>query len=106
QLLDDIDKAITSFKNLSRTRNFYCHATYRYDSELNLRSASGVTVTQDGAPLAFTEKKMELAALNEMSHITIELGTLNRGLWKLVERLQKELGVQRVTPPSLPPEPK
>jgi len=105
-LVKEVTTAISRFKNLSRTRNFYCHATYHYDKELNLDSASGVTSTQEGDPLVFTEKQMDIAALNEISDVSTQLGEFNRHLWSLVERLQVELGVQRVKLPPLPPEPR
>jgi hypothetical protein len=105
-LVQDIQGAISAFKKLSRTRNFYCHATYHYDRELNLSNASGTTLTQEGDPLAFEVKRMDVATLNEIGHVSTELGTLNRRLWVLVDRLQTSLGVQRVELPPLPPEQK
>jgi hypothetical protein len=106
QLLEDISQAISIFKGFSRTRHFYCHATYRYDGELNLSSASGVSTTQEGDPLSFEVKRMDLATLNEMKFASIEMGNFNGKLWKLVERLQIELGVQHEVLPLQLREPK
>jgi len=105
-LLKDIHRAISTFKNFSRTRNFYCHATYTYDKELNLVLASGATLTQEGEPIIFDDKKLDIAALNEIGHVSTQLGDFNRHVWGLVERLQTALGVRRVNHPRLPPEQK
>lgn len=106
ELLEEVQRAIVGFKNLSRTRNFFCHAMYRYDEDLCLAEAAGTTLTQDGDPMKFEVKKMDRATLNEMGHITMELGEFNRRLWGLVDRVQTALGVQRVKLPQLPPEQK
>ncbi len=65
-LVADIDRAIIRFKGACRTRNFFCHATYDYDSEMRLQSAHGITLTQDGDPISFVYKPMEAATLNEI----------------------------------------
>lgn len=101
QLLEDIFRAIQTFKGFTKTRNFYCHATYRYDTELNLDSASGVTTTQEGEPLAFEVRKMDLASLNDMKFASVELGKFNAKLWAIVERLQVDTGVQLANLPQL-----
>lgn len=106
ELLSEITEAISHFRGLSRIRNFYCHATYRYDSELNLDSVSSVTSPQEGHPLVSKTKRMDRATLNEIGHASIELMKFNRRLWVIVERLQIELGAHHVTLPILPPEPK
>ena len=105
-LLEDIQRAISAFKSLSRSRNFYCHAMYRYDAELCLADAAGTTLTQEGEPIAFDVKRMDIATLNEISHVSMELAQFNRRVWDLVGRLQTALGVQHVTLPQLPPEQK
>lgn len=101
QLRTDVNRAIASFKGLTRARNFYCHATYSYDSALKLDSATGVTFNQEDDPLNFETKRMDLATLNEIGFVSTELGKLNRALWDLVVRLQNALGGQRVTLPEL-----
>ncbi|HEX4986972.1 MAG TPA: hypothetical protein VFV71_12995 [Burkholderiales bacterium] len=101
QLLQDITNAIKRFKGFTGTRNFYCHATYRYDSDLCLASATATTNAQVDEPLKFEVKRMDLAALNEMKFASVEMGKFNRELWKLVLRLQTELGVQHVNLPPL-----
>lgn len=105
-LVDDVRRTIKRFKELSTTRNFYCHATYRYDADLNLGSAAGVSSPADGDPIAFETKRMDRATLNEIGQTSISLGELNRKLWSLVDRLQKELEVQRADLPQMPTEPK
>ena len=105
-LTKDIGKAIDKFKGLSRTRNFFCHATYQYDAELNLESAQGATSAQDGYPIIFETKRMDRATLNQISDASIKLGDLNRLLWSLVERLEIALGLQLANRPRLPTEQK
>jgi hypothetical protein len=106
QLLADLSKAIDTFKSLSRTRNFFCHATYDYDRNLHLMDATGVTSNQDGYPLNFVTKRMDRATLNEIGQVSLRLGELNRSLWTLVQGLQSALGVQRVNLPELLTEPR
>jgi hypothetical protein len=100
-LVTEINKAISSFKGFSRTRNFYCHATYRYDSDLHLVSATSATSPQDGEPIKFEVKRMDGAAINEMADATIRMGHFNQDLWSLVWRLEEALGVKRVGRPEL-----
>lgn len=92
-LLEDLTKAAERFKNLSRTRNFYCHATYRYDSNLCLSHAQGITTLQEGKPISFEDKRMDRATLNEINRVSLDLGELNAALWSLVRRLHNELEV-------------
>ena len=66
---------------------------------MRLRSAHGVTLTQDGYPLRFEDKPMSAATVNEIADATIKLGPLNRALWELVQRLEGALGVRRVRLP-------
>jgi hypothetical protein len=101
ELLKDITDAINHFKTLSRTRNFYCHSTYNYSSELILSTVHGVTAPQEGAPISFKTKKMDLATLNEIGHVSVELSQLNRALWALVIRLQNSLGLRLELPAAL-----
>lgn len=103
-LIADIEAAIRAFKGPTRTRNFYCHATYLYDREMRLAAARGVTLSQDGVPLRQTERTMDLAMANEVGNAIVELAVLNRQLWNLVDRLCDELGVQRAERQQLPPE--
>lgn len=105
KLLKDLEQAIKQFKGFSRVRNFYCHATYHYDGNLNLREATSAVATQEGDPLVFESKKLEKAALNEITHASIELAKLNRHLWSIVQRLQTALRVRRVKLPLLLAEP-
>lgn len=101
-LVAEIAKAISQFKGYSRVRNFFCHALYNYDPELNLHSATSTAYSTDDAPLRLEAKRMDLATLNEISDATMKLVTLNRHLWTLVDRLQKDLGLDRVKVPTLP----
>lgn len=101
ELVKDIVKAIENFKGLSRVRNFYCHATYRYDPELNLQSAQGATYKQEGYPIVFETKMMDRAMINEMADASLKLGDLNRRLWKLVMRVESALGVKLSNLPQL-----
>ena len=105
-LIDEVQRTIKRFKELSATRNFYCHATYRYHDSLDLRSATGVSSPKEGEPIVFETKRMDRAMLNEIGQSSLALGQLNRKLWTLVDRLQKELGVQLVDLPQMPNEPK
>jgi hypothetical protein len=100
QLLEDITKAINRFKGFTGIRNFYCHATYRYDDDQCLSSAFGTTLSQVDDPLRFESKRMDLATLNEMKFATMEMGQFNRDLWNLIERLRVELGVQHEVLPQ------
>lgn len=105
-LIKDVDSAIQKFKAFSRMRNFYCHATYRYSEELHLVSAQSVTASQEGDPIRFEVKRLDLAALNEMGDTTIRLGEFNAELWKLVRRLQDALGAHHVVLPQAQLEPR
>jgi len=102
-LLQDIQKAISQFGGFSRVRSFYCHAMYGYDSDLRLSSASGATMPQDGDAIMFENRHFDAATMNEIGNTITELVAFNRELWKLVDRLQTALGVQRVSLPRLPP---
>jgi len=101
-LLDELRRTIKRFKDLSLSRNFYCHATYRYDADLNLSTAAGVSSPAEGDPIAFETKRLDRATLNEIGQTSLALGQLNRQLWTLVDRLQTELEVQLVKLPQLP----
>jgi hypothetical protein len=100
ELMSEITAAINQFKGFSRTRNFFCHAMYEYDKDLNLGYASGLTSPQEGEPLVSEDKPMDLATLNEISFASVELGKFNQRLWVLVQRLEIELGVQRIKLPK------
>lgn len=100
-LLKDISAALERFKSLSKTRNFYCHATYSYDSELNLVGALGVTMAQEGDPIRYEEKRLDRAAVNEINQAILGLADLNQATWALIPRLETALGVQRVKRPQL-----
>jgi hypothetical protein len=102
ELLTKIDKAIRNFVGFTRTRNFYCHAMYRYDKELRLFDATHASMPQEGEPITFQTKRFDLSSLNEITDASIKLGEFNRELWDLVAQLQAALGVQRVVPPPLP----
>jgi hypothetical protein len=101
-LLAKIETAISNFAGHTRVRNFYCHAMYRYDDKLCLLDATGTKAQQEGNPIAFETKRMDHVSLNEITNTTVNLALFNRELWRLVEQLQTELGVQRVVPPPLP----
>jgi hypothetical protein len=103
-LVADIGSHISRFKGLTGARNFYCHATYNYDSEMRLTAATGVTLAQDGDVLRLTDKALQAGTLNEITGAIVDLMKLNRELWNLVERIQNNLGVQRVERPRLPPD--
>ena len=100
KLVKDILKAIENFKGLSRVRNFYCHATYSYDSELCFATASGASYMQEGYPIKFETKRMDRAMINEMADAALKLGELNGRLWKLVMRLETALGIRLVNLPE------
>jgi hypothetical protein len=101
-LTADIDGAIAAFKGASRTRNFFCHATYAHDSKLRLRSAQGVTLYQEGTPINFETKTMDAATMNEIRQASMGLAERNLDLWRLVPRIEAALGVRRVRlPPQL-----
>lgn len=103
-LLKDVQRAIDQFKGFSRTRHFFCHATYNYDNERHLASATGASVTQEGEPIRFVTKPMDRATINEIGDATVKLASFNRELWALVPRIEAALGVRRVKLPSFPPE--
>ncbi|MGB7739329.1 MAG: hypothetical protein WBM03_09460, partial [Steroidobacteraceae bacterium] len=73
---------------------------YNYDPDLNLHSATSTAYSTDDAPLRLEAKRMDLATLNEISDATMKLVTLNRQLWVLVDRVQKDLAVDRVKLPD------
>lgn len=102
-LLKDIQQAVSQFFGFSRIRNFYCHALYGFDDG-RLLLASGATTPQQGEPIIWEHRRFDPAAMNELGDTITKLLTFNRALWKLVDRLQSELGVQRVSMPQLPPE--
>jgi hypothetical protein len=102
-LVSDIERAISQFKGFSRVRNFFCHATYNYDAQLRLRSASGASFPFEGEAIRFEDKMLDLAALNEIADASMKLAEFNRWLWLLVERLQSALGKNNVKKPALPP---
>lgn len=56
----------------------------------------------EGDPLNFEDKAFNRGTLNEINDITMKLALLNREVWALIERLQSELGVQRVKLPQWP----
>lgn len=99
-LLADIEAAIDQFKGFSRTRNFFCHATYRYDHGQRLIEATSAALTYDEQPLSFETKVMDRQTLNEITDASMKMATFNKRLWKLIPRLERALGVQRV---RLPP---
>src|SRR5437588_4983001 len=45
-LNEEIQTAVKRFKGLSGLRNFYCHCSYDYSSEMQLRGAQGISLTQ------------------------------------------------------------
>ena len=99
-LVADIDRAIIRFKGACRTRNFFCHATYDYDSEMRLQSAHGITLTQDGDPISFVYKPMEAATLNEIIDASMKLTESNLDNWRLVLRLENALGAPHTRLPQ------
>ena len=113
-LVEDIEDAISKFSGLSRTRNFFCHATYEYAQDLSLLTATSYSLANEGDPIRRDTKPMNLATLNEIGHASVQLAEFNRGLWKLVRRMEAALGVQRLMPlgapsdnrlPEVPPSP-
>jgi hypothetical protein len=103
ELLEEITRAMSQFKGFSRTRNFFCHATYRYDSNLCLANVSGAVTPPEGEAISYETKNMDRATLNEINSTSIQLAEFNGRLWKLVIRLQNELGVQHEDLPKLLP---
>jgi len=101
-LLQDLTSAIEQFKGFSRTRNFFCHATYHYDKELHLLSATGTSSPPDGEPFLNVVKRMDKATLNEINNTSVELGNFNSTLWLLVHRLENDLGIRHVGLPQWP----
>lgn len=107
-LVKEIEAAIVAFRGPTTARNFYCHATYRYDDQKRLESVQGVTLSQEGVPIRFTTKKIGAAVANEIGNAIVDLAQLNGRLWNLVDRLADTLGVRRVerqpsSPESPPP---
>ena len=100
-LIDDITKAISTFKGFTKTRNFYCHALYQYDSEAYLVRATSTTMASDDEPIRFDERRMDAAMANELGDATLRMAEFNRELWKLVVRLQQSLGNPPLTLPEL-----
>lgn len=96
EIISELDASIKAFKNLSSARNFYCHATYEYDADLFLISATGVTLNQESHPININKKRLERAVINEITHATLELARMNAGTWKLVARIDVALGERRV----------
>lgn len=106
KLLRGIGKAVSQFKGYSRTRNFFCHALYRYDDNMCLRDATGTLAPQEGDPLVDETKKLDLATLNEITYASMALSKFNRDLWSIVQRMQTVLRVRRVKLPQFPGEQK
>ncbi len=104
RLAKEIEERVNLFKGPSGTRNFFCHATYGYAENMQLSTVHGVSLAQDGSPLRFTNKWLDLAAMNEIGSATVDLINLNADLWETVERVETELGVQREERPQLPPD--
>jgi hypothetical protein len=100
-LAEDISRAIVNFKGFCKTRNFYCHAMYHYDSDRCLAKAVGATMAQEDEPIRFEAKRLDIGALNEIGDAVIRLGEFNRDLWKLVLRLQDALGLRHISLPEL-----
>lgn len=90
-LLGDIKDAIDKFRGCSKVRNFYCHATYEYDNEGHIITASSATTPDDGVPLKIDSREMTRGRLNEITSTTKKLAALNREIWLIVERLHAEL---------------
>lgn len=105
RLIADIESAIQRFNNMSRTRNFYCHATYQHRLEDGaIMSAHAMMVSDEGKPIRSEDKKFDAGTINELNDASQRLSVFNRELWDLVMRVQHELGVLRVSLPQLPGE--
>ncbi len=103
EILTEVESIVARFKRSTRIRNFYCHATYEYDAERKLDSATSVQVTFDDDPLRFETKPFDAATANEIVNASHQLQAINDNAWEVGERLDLLFGTQHVKRPVRPP---
>jgi hypothetical protein len=110
-LIGDIEAAISQFKGLSATRNFYCHAYYvagpeTYDETTGsskLERIEGATLLNDERVFSLSEKFPTRATVNEIKDAVERCAVLNRRSIKILLRVRAQTKAQHVSLPSFPP---
>ncbi len=92
QLKDEISSSISTFNELSKTRNFFCHAWYAADVEtLSLKQIQSHRLNATGAVI--DEEKFTPETVTKIVQSIEVAGVLSNSLWKQLYHLREELGL-------------
>lgn len=92
---EDLYEILKDLRGLTKTRNFYAHAQYRYDDNGKLIIVSGSRLTPEAAkPIKRTIKTCNSRTLHQIINTTKKLTKLNKNMWDMVFTLEAEFGGQ------------
>jgi hypothetical protein len=87
---DKITRFATTFKGLTRQRNFYCHSVYFPEAEKDARVV-GYEVTEGEQVVRSRERKIGKDTCNEIAYICQCLQSLNDEMWNFITAEQTRL---------------
>lgn len=102
ELKRELNKLVSDFKGLSRARNHYAHATYRYDDELRILDADGIIFDNRDQIYKHDVKRFTPATINEIDDANMRAVTMNRALWGFAHRLDRHFGMTPEMPQQVP----
>jgi hypothetical protein len=101
-----LQKCLEEFRGITDARNYYCHATYRTNDELEIVSIEqwSLAPIEKETDLIFKEKSKNLskATINEICCTIDNCQKISVRATKLVYKLRDELRLQHVKLPPLP----
>lgn len=103
-LVKDVEVAISTFKGMSRTRNFFAHSMYDYNINGQMLGATGVIFDNQTGVFRWDSKPFNAQTLNEINDANTRSIELNRSLWKLALKIDAYFGRKPTLPPELLPE--
>jgi hypothetical protein len=91
-IIDDFERLVSNFKNLSKKRNFFAHCMYSYQGKPEMLSeATGVMFDNQSQSFRDETVRMEAPAIREIDNTNIKFVELNHKLWSFTRRLDEYL---------------
>lgn len=86
---------LKTLRGLTKTRNFYAHAQYRFNDDNKLIFVSSTRLTPEAAkPIKHTKKICNSRTLFQIKNTSTKLAKLNDEMWDMVFTLEAEFGGQ------------
>ena len=101
--IERLDSLLSTFNSISRSRNMYCHGSFRADTTtfepIEFESAN---LTSDERALKISVKKVDKGMVNEIKGTIKKCHALNVDTWNLLIALYAERKPQYLQLPPLP----